>query len=947
MKTFLISPRCSLVDFVAPILGRRDDYSASLVVFPGKRPAHFLRKVLAERSGHSLIPPRIFSMDAFVDFLFEDVLALPGRKMEALDAVALLFRIHMQYSMRLGGTCFSDAATFFPLGLKLYRDLEELFMEGVTPDQARKVDNVAGTCLPLRSQEMLQSLSFFYEELYRKADEMGFSTRSQRYRAVSMEVDEHTFSGFDPIVFAGFFALNGAERQLFKKMSPLAQTVSVFQGGSGIEEKLDGLGLSEQDTEDLRGEADGRQSVDVKFYRSPDTHGQIFGLNRVLSEGKSPKGEDEHDLILVPSADTLFPLVHNCIALSGGTAYNISLGYPLVRTPVYGFLRSLAEVLVTADGERVHVPSYLSLTLHPYVKNIYFRGRTDVTRMLFHGIETDLTNRQKKFVTLHEIEGSHELLHRLGPHIGDPSVDSEDLEDHIRQIHDHTIRRFADCRDLDDFAGRVIELIQYIHQHSTARLHPFFHPFSESLVEHLSALRRSLLKEIVFHDMAEYFNFLRRYAASCHVPFEGTPLKGLQVLGLLETRNLQFDRVFVLDANEDVISGARKEDSLLPQSVRRELGLPDYRSHTELTAYYLDVLMKGATEAHLFYVENDRKERSRFVERLVWEKQKARQKVDEDFDISTISYAITLENRMPVPIPKDSTAVGFLRDFVFSATSLDRYLKCPMSFYHHYVLGLNPRDEVPDEIEGQELGKLVHTCLQTYFGRRKGRPLLPADIDTEEMQTIIDELFGGVYGEETSGSLYLVKRQVSQHLSDFLVRYQLPLTRQQEITVIALEQVFGANWNGFRLAGKIDRVEKRNGSIVIIDYKTGARSDRLKIRFDKLSGAEREKWPEIMGSLQLPFYLLVYSLGRKQSYDQVYPMFLMLGRSSIDSGIEEHLFGTDDDHGERMKLLEGGMHTLLTEIVNPDVPFGPTTVPGKFCPSCEFRSLCGTRWVKR
>lgn len=947
MRTILVSPRQNLVEVVAHILGTRSDYSSCLVVFPGKRPSHFLRKVLAERSGCSLVPPWIFSMDAFVDYLFEDVLGIPGKKMEAVDAVALLFRIHMGYSNRLGGTGFVNASNFFSLGLKLYQDLEELLIENVTPEKARRVDDVSGLSLPAQSQERLQSLSFFYEEFYREAERAGLTSRSQRYRAVAATSREGSFSRFDRIILAGFFALTAAERDLFKKVAPLGQSVCVFQDGPGIDAKLEELGLAREGREDLRGEAEVQPAADVRFHRSPDTHGQVFGLNRVLAQREGLGGEGERNVIVLPLAETLFPLVHNCAALSYGSTYNISLGYPLMRTPVYGFLRSLAEVVATADGERFHVPAYLSFVLHPYTKNIYFQGRSDVTRMLFHSIESDLTKGQRKFIALEEVEELHDLLDDLAMQIQDTSLVPEELKGHLRGIHDRTIRRFLTSANVADFAGKVIELIHYIYDHSTARLHPFFHPFSEALIEHLSSLKGSLLKDMVFQEMTDYFHFLRRYAVSCHVPFEGTPLNGLQILGLLETRNLKFDRVFMLDANEDVVSGARKEDSLLPGSVRKALGLPDYRDRTNLTAYYLDVLIKGSGETHLFYVQNDRRERSRFVEGLIWEKQKARAKADDDIDVSTISYAITLENRMPEPVLKDATVLSFLQDFSFSATSLDRYLKCPLSFYYHYVLGLTQKDGLSDEVEGQELGRLVHACLHTYFERLKGRRLSPEDIDTDEMRSVVDDVCSQAFGEEPSGSLYLVRRQVRQHLFDFLIRYQLPCIRENDVTVLALEQAVGAVWRGFRLRGRIDRVEERNSETIIIDYKTGARSDRLKIRFEKLNGAPREKWPALVGSLQLPFYLLTYTAGIGPPMDVVRPMFLMLGKSSITRNIEEWLFTDDADHDECVRLVEHVMGTLLDEIVNPDSLFEPTTIPAKSCPWCEFQSLCGTRWVKK
>jgi ATP-dependent helicase/nuclease subunit B len=886
-------------------------------------------------------------MDAFVDFLFEEALELPEKKLEAIDAVALLFQIHIGDPNRLGGSGFLNAANFLPLGLKLYRDLEELLIEGVTPEEARQVDGVTGISLPMQSQERLQSLSFFYEKFYGETKRVGLTTRSERYRAVAAEMGQQSLSGFENVVLAGFFALSQTERDIFRKLAPLKQFFFVVQDGPGIAGVLEELGLDGEGLEDLRDKAEPQPKVDVRFHRSPDTHGQVFGLNRVLAEADHPYDESDRHVIVVPSAETLFPLIHNCIALSGDSAYNISLGYPLVRTPVYGFLRSLAEVVITVDSDRIHVPTYLAFVLHPYTKNIYFQGRTDVTRMLFHGIETALTNKQRKFVTLAEVEESNDLFDKLAIQLQEPSAGSQELKEHIRKIHDRTIRKFLWCRDLEDFAGKVIELIQFIYDQSTARLHPFFHPFAESLTEHLSSLKRSLLKDMVFQEPADYFNFLRRYATSCHVPFEGTPLKGLQILGLLETRNLKFDRVFVLDANEDVISGVKKEDSLLPGSVRKALGLTDYRDRTNLMAYYLDVLIKGSTEAHLFYVENDRKQRSRFVEGLIWQKEKSIGRVGEDAQVSTISYAIGLENRMPPPVPKDAKALSLLQEFSFSATSLDRYLKCPLSFYYHYVLGLTERDEVPEEIEGQELGRLVHTCLHAYFEKRKGRRLTPEQIDTDEMQSMVDDIFVREYGEDISGSLYLVRRQVRHHLFDFLVRYQLPSVQEQDIIILALEQAVAAQWKGFRLKGRIDRVEKRNDEIVIIDYKTGARPDRLRIHFDKLMGAPREKWPAVAGSVQLPFYLLTYAAATGSSIDTIHPLFLMLGRSSISNAIEERLFVDGHDRSEQTRLLEHVMGTLLSEVVDPEAPFRPTILPTRFCPWCEFQSLCGTRWVKK
>ena len=144
MKAFLIPPTRSLIDAVAEHLeGAARDYSSSLVVFPGKRPCHFLRKALAKKERSSFIPPRIFSMDEFIDYLHGDRMGLAGRRLEAIDAISILYDIHRDSVDRLGTADFLAPDAFFSLGMKIYHDLEELYIEGVPPSAVREIDTLA------------------------------------------------------------------------------------------------------------------------------------------------------------------------------------------------------------------------------------------------------------------------------------------------------------------------------------------------------------------------------------------------------------------------------------------------------------------------------------------------------------------------------------------------------------------------------------------------------------------------------------------------------------------------------------------------------------------------------------------------------------------------------------------------------------------------------------
>src|SRR3989304_1730823 len=184
MNVLLISPSENLVEKVAEhLIGIEKDYSSSLVIFPGKRPSHFLRKVLADKEKSSFIPPVILSMDEFIEHVHDESLGFRGRKLEAIDAVSILYTLHAASPEHLGKKSFLTPDTFFPVGMKLYNDLEELYIEGVPSKKVREIDSIAGENIPEPTARRLQSLSYFYETFYRRIGEDHFSTRSSRYRA--------------------------------------------------------------------------------------------------------------------------------------------------------------------------------------------------------------------------------------------------------------------------------------------------------------------------------------------------------------------------------------------------------------------------------------------------------------------------------------------------------------------------------------------------------------------------------------------------------------------------------------------------------------------------------------------------------------------------------------------------------------------------------------------
>jgi CRISPR/Cas system-associated exonuclease Cas4 (RecB family) len=356
--------------------------------------------------------------------------------------------------------------------------------------------------------------------------------------------------------------------------------------------------------------------------------------------------------------------------------------------------------------------------------------------------------------------------------------------------------------------------------------------------------------------------------------------------------------------------------------------------------YTFDTLIRGAKECHLFYVENNEKERSRFVEKLLWERQKREGKRDDRSYVKTIQYAVNLRDENPRPIKKSAEMIEFLKGYPFSATSLNTYLYCPLQFYYEYVLGLREREVFSEEFEKEEIGSFVHLVLYDYFKGKAGSVLTEKEMDLKELERVIHRHFGEHYGKDPAGEIYLLRHQMENHLKDFIKNYQVPRIKEFQTKILGLEQRIDVMKDSFKLRARLDRIEKRGDRTVIIDYKTSANKNYLTIRYNHLDLKNRDSWSGAIGSLQLPFYLLTYSQLTGEKPEGIDCMFFFLGKARMDSDIEAPLFKNEDEFGENFGNLTQVIFRLLGEIVAPDQPFPPTSDPKKNCGRCPYGYIC-------
>jgi CRISPR/Cas system-associated exonuclease Cas4 (RecB family) len=902
-----------------------------VVVFPGKRPAHFLRKYLAEKRGAALRAPLITSMDGFMDLAAEELL-IKGRAASTLDLAYLLYD---SLKAQLCRVIARDPAALsldavLPWALKLIGDFEELKIELKTPKDLAAYDSLLPQDLKTDAfARKLESFSGLYAGFYAAAGKEGLLTRSEKYARVAQGIAGFDHKRYEKIIFAGFFALTQSEKVILKHLAANGAQV-LLEPGPGLEEQFAFLAPA---TGAFPAAAPGAMPA-LRFYKAPDAHGEVFSLARAL------KDPGPGDVIVLPEARTLFPLLEH--ALPGGLEYNVSMGYPLSATPVYALLDALGDLLDKKGEAGYFAPDYLKFVFHPYVKNTYLDGSAEHGRVIFQTVEERLSGRVNKYVPLEEIEGDAELLRSAAARLEAAGVDAAGVKAHIKGVHDSLLRPFEELKDIADFAAKLLAFISQVSERSTAPLHPYWAPFVEKAIEHIIELRSSRLGSERFDGAAGYFKFFKTFMQGASYPFPGTPLKGLQVLGFLETRGLKFDRVFFLDANADILPSARKEDTILSHFVREGLGLSTYKTRERLARYYFSALINGAREAHIFYKDAADQERSPFAEALAWELERRGEKPAEE----EVHLRVDFSQGDPKPAPKTQEIIAALKAREFSPSAIDTYLACNLRFYYRYALRLSEKDAVSDDIEQRDIGNIVHEVLEAFFTDRVGRPLNIMEKDYGEIAAAAEKVFGEKLKGHKAGFEYLIRRQVERRLADILDYHRDNLSG---VTILGCETELKAElptrFGPVKLKGYADRVDQRGGTVHILDYKTG--STAAVPNWQRFDLGLRADWPATLKSVQLPFYILAYLAAHPGAAASGMDASLMLlGGENIT---EENLYKERNRKPPVKEAVFGmfkeGITALVEEILDPEFPFYPA-VDEKNCSGCQFRRLCGRQWVE-
>jgi CRISPR/Cas system-associated exonuclease Cas4 (RecB family) len=487
--------------------------------------------------------------------------------------------------------------------------------------------------------------------------------------------------------------------------------------------------------------------------------------------------------------------------------------------------------------------------------------------------------------------------------------------------------------------------------------------FVLALIDEISEFLKKFFSENKTLDFGIVEYFLKEKLHTATIPFIGNAPEGLQIMGLLETRMLDFKNVIVLTMNEGVLPNGKSTISMLLYDIKRHFGLPTHRRKNDIFGYHFFRLLQRAENIYLIY-DNESiytvAEKSRFIGQLEFEikNKKLQDSIHFKDDIFNFSFSFP-KNETTISIAKTEPVLKKLLSFKYSPTSLNTYIQCPLQFYFRYVEEVSVPRNFDQTNESAVIGTVIHKVLEDIFKALKENPaqfsVILSDFE-KNLETLLPCVFHAQpeIGNEdiTQGKLFLVCQIAHKSISDYLkiIQKEWETSHFQIIAaemplIIDLPVVIESHEYKLCLKGTVDRIEMRDNKITILDYKTG------KVDTGKLK-CETEKFDDLFQKHEYSqlFQLLCYAcLYQKSDHSFLIPT------TELQCGIIsfQELYKQNETYicyakidkvqvltNEILRKFEEHLQQLLSSILDVGTPFCQTNDPAKNCGYCDYKSIC-------
>ena len=893
---------------IKAILQKQDSFEDTICIVPSQRAAVFLKEAFKKEISIGFLP-KILNIGSFI----EEVTNL-----HKADSIQLLFHFYSVYKRTEAKP--EEFEKFSSWAITVLQDFNEIDQHLTNQKEIfsylRDIERLKNWSVkkPLVATEMMKNhfsfmekLHEYYTALYHYLKEKNIGYQGLIYRESTEKIDSYIQKNKQKqFYFIGFNALNKAEEYLFQQM--------LNNGNTEVYWDIDTAFLAGQHQ---AGRFIRKYKSDWKYYlthklQTPTSHFakeksiHVIGASKNVTQIKHA-GEllktfpNFHKSAYVLADESLLPIALNSLPKEV-SAINITMGYPLKDLPTTSLFTSIfnafhnQEKLQKTAQQQFYFKDVLQFLKHPSIQPLLIEGNTNI----FDSIAAKIAQDNEAFISAQQLENF------LQP---------------IREVHRKTLGSLFNPFDNSlEFIERILDLILLLKENANTLEKEYLFRFHTTF----SQLKNLQIEYNYLKTLKSIQQLFQQLVGSESISFQGEPLQGLQLMGLLETRVLDFENVIITSVNENVLPKGNSENSFIPFDVKLEFNLPTYREKDAIFSYHFFRLLQRAKNIFLLYnSENDSfggGEKSRFLSQLLHLKPSTIQ--------SQIAPKVVTEKSRLMEIPKTNAILEQLKAQAikgFSPSALTSYLYNPIDFYKQKVLGLRAYQEVEETVAANTMGTIIHDTLDMLY-----KPFIGKCMTKENIKSLFEEVDKWVVyffkkhfhdADVYTGKNRLIFEISKDYIHRFLTLEINSLKDDDVLKIIATEEDLEATITmdefdfPIKLKGQVDRIDQLNGITRIIDYKTGVvKSTHLKVtRIDEIL---EEKYSK---AIQLLIYAFLYTENHKTTGIESG----IVSFKSLKSGLLKVDFGKKDHNitSEKMDAFLESIKNLIREIFDSSIPF--------------------------
>ena len=847
-----------ITDTLDTILKTTQRFEEVEFILPSQRAGVFVKQALKNKIAAGFLP-RISNIGDFI----EEVSGI-----KKADSVQLLFHFYSLYQKEeskpdafdvFSSWAFTVLQDFNEIDQHLI-DAREIFMYLRDIHRLRKW-SVSGT---FQETELMKDHFAFMEKLYKLYEVFyeflvtkNIGYQGVIYREAVKKIDHFsTQNAHKKYVFIGFNALNAAEETLFQKMLAAGNTEVYWDVDKAFYESNHQAGsfIRKYKTRWKHYQTNPIQTV-AEHFATPKNI-QVIGASKNITQIKYAgeilaKLPNYNNTALVLADESLLPITLNSLPPKVD-AVNITMGYPLKDVPTTGLLLTIfrlflnQEKLQKKESALFYYKDVIALLKHPAIYQLLTVEETSISDLLSEVIVASNTT----FVSLKRIEEFFTTI-----------------PEKTKQV---VLGLFKAFTTIEEFLTRVVNLLLLLKDTANELEKEYLFRFYTAFTQ-LQNLHETFN---YIQDLKTLQQFFRQLIQSESLSFQGEPLQGLQLMGVLETRVLDFENVIITSVNEGVLPGNHQQNSFIPFDVKIQFGLPTYREKDALFSYHFFRLLQRAKNIYILYnTEHDvfgSGEKSRFVTQL----EMMRDDVKEEMVSPQIRTTLTEQKE----IPKNEDVLARLRELAgkgISPSALTNYLYNPLAFYKQKVLKIKEFDEVEETVAANTMGTVVHDTLEALYKPYEGA-FITVEILTQMQQKtkeLVIYYFGKHFknGDISTGKNRLIFEVANRFVLNFLKQEkELLKDGTQQLKIIATEQNLAAEITiegldfPIKIHGQVDRIDELNGVTRIIDYKTG-KVEETNLKVTDFTEVRELKYHK---AIQVMLYAFLYTQNTAYNFSQ-------------------------------------------------------------------------------